>query len=228
MGVSVQMRFGSVIHIFLHFFQNLTQPYRQLIDGYHDLLAGISADDYRLIQQKKEGVLDKAFELRDMLKGEYSIKVDDSDKSPGWKFSEQEIQGIPTRIEIGPKDIEKNQAVIVRRDTREKIVVSIDELPVRLGEVLEEMQKDMYDRAKAHLDANTHVAHNWDEFQDFLNTKQGFIRAMWCGDRACEEAIKEETGATTRCMPFEQEKHGDVCVHCGKPAKCEVYFGKAY
>ena len=118
--------------------------------------------------------------------------------------------------------------MIVRRDTREKIVVSIDELPVRLGEVLEEMQKDMYDRAKAHLDANTHVAHNWDEFQDFLNTKQGFIRAMWCGDRACEEAIKEETGATTRCMPFEQEKHGDVCVHCGKPAKCEVYFGKAY
>ena len=180
------------------------------------------------IQQKKEGVLDKAFEIRDMLKGDYSVKVDDSDKSPGWKFSEQEIQGIPTRIEIGPKDIEKNQAVIVRRDTREKIVVSIDELPVRLGEVLEEMQKDMYDRAKAHLDANTHVAHNWDEFQDLLNTKQGFIRAMWCGDRACEEAIKEETGATTRCMPFEQERHGDVCVHCGKPAKCEVYFGKAY
>ena len=180
------------------------------------------------IQQKKEGVLDKAYALRDMLKSDYSVKVDDSDKSPGWKFSEQEIQGIPTRIEIGPKDIEKNQAVIVRRDTREKIVVSIDELPVRLGEVLEEMQKDMYDRAKAHLDANTHVAHNWDEFQDLLNTKQGFIRAMWCGDRACEEAIKEETGATTRCMPFEQEKHGDVCVHCGKPAKCEVYFGKAY
>ena len=180
------------------------------------------------IQQKKEGVLDKAFEIRDMLKSDYSVKVDDSDKSPGWKFSEQEIQGIPTRIEIGPKDIEKNQAVIVRRDTREKIVVSIDELPVRLGEVLEEMQKDMYDRAKAHLDAHTHVAHSWDEFQDLLNTKQGFIRAMWCGDKACEEAIKDETGATTRCMPFEQEKHGDVCVHCGKPAKCEVYFGKAY
>lgn len=180
------------------------------------------------IQQKKEGVLDKAFAIRDMLKSNYSVKVDDSDKSPGWKFSEQEIQGIPTRIEIGPKDIEKNQAVIVRRDTREKIVVSIDELPVRLGEVLEEMQKDMYDRAKAHLDVNTHVAHNWEEFQEFLNTKQGFIRAMWCGDRACEEAIKEETGATTRCMPFEQEKHGEVCVHCGKPAKCEVYFGKAY
>ena len=180
------------------------------------------------IQQKKEGVLDKVYEIRDMLKGDYSVKVDVSDKSPGWKFSEQEIQGIPTRIEIGPKDIEKNQAVIVRRDTREKIIVPIDELPVRLGEVLEEMQKDMYDKAKAHLERNTHVAHNWDEFQELLNTKQGFIRSMWCGERECEEAIKEETGATTRCMPFDQEKHSEVCVHCGKPAKCEVYFGKAY
>ena len=181
------------------------------------------------IAQHKEGVLDKANELLDALKAAgYRAKIDDSEKSPGWKFSEQEIQGIPTRIEIGPKDIEKNQAVIVRRDTREKIVVSIDELPVRLGEVLEEMQKDMYDKAKAHLDTNTHVAHNWDEFQDLLNTKQGFIRAMWCGDRACEEAIKEETGATTRCMPFEQEHIGDVCIHCGKPAKKLVYFGKAY
>jgi len=180
------------------------------------------------IQQKKEGVLDKAYELRDKLKAEFSVKVDDTDKSPGWKFSEQEIQGIPTRIEIGPKDIEKNQAVIVRRDTREKIITPLDELSDTLARVLEDMQKDMYDRAKAHLAANTHVAQSWDEFQDILNNKQGFIRAMWCGDRACEEAIKEETGATTRCMPFEQAKHSDVCVHCGKPAKVEVFFGKAY
>jgi len=180
------------------------------------------------IQQKKEGVLDKAYELRDKLKAEFSVKVDDTDKSPGWKFSEQEIQGIPTRIEIGPKDIEKNQAVIVRRDTREKIITPMDELSDTLDRVLEDMQKDMYDRAKAHLTANTHVAQSWDEFQDILNTKQGFIRAMWCGDRECEEAIKEETGATTRCMPFEQAKHSDVCVHCGKPAKVEVFFGKAY
>src|SRR5699024_11363367 len=119
------------------------------------------------------------YALRDMLKSDYSVKVDDSDKSPGWKFSEQEIQGIPTRIEIGPKDIEKNQAVIVRRDTREKIVVSIDELPVRLVEVLEEMQKDMYDRAKAHLDANTHVAHNWDEFQDLLRSEERRVGKAW-------------------------------------------------
>lgn len=180
------------------------------------------------IQQKKEGVLDKAFEIRDALKGQFSVKVDDSDKSPGWKFSEQEIQGIPTRIEIGPKDIANNQAVIVRRDTREKIVVSLDQLSEKLKEVLDTMQQDMFNKAKAHLERNTHIAHDWDEFNDLLENKQGFIRAMWCGEQECEEAIKEENGATTRCMPFVQAKHSDHCVHCGKPAKYEVYFGKAY
>ena len=180
------------------------------------------------IQQKKEGVLDKAFEIRDMLKSNFSVKVDDSDKSPGWKFSEQEIQGIPTRIEIGPKDIEKGQAVIVRRDTREKIVTPIEKIEETLAEVLETMQNDMYNKAKAHLEKNTHIAHNWEEFNDILENQQGFIRAMWCGERECEEAIKDENGATTRCIPFVQAKHSDVCVHCGKPAKCEVYFGKAY
>ena len=180
------------------------------------------------IQQKKAGVLDKAYAMKEELKSAFSVKVDDSDKSPGWKFAEQEIQGIPTRIEIGPKDIEKNQAVIVRRDTREKIIAPLDDIASVLSQVLEDMQKDMYDRAKAHLQENTRIAKTWDEFQDILNTKQGFIRSMWCGERECEEAIKEETGATTRCMPFVQAKHGDVCVHCGKPAKVEVYFGKAY
>ncbi len=180
------------------------------------------------IQQKKAGVLDKVFEVRDQLKGSFAVKVDDSDKSPGWKFAEQEIQGIPTRIEIGPKDIVNNQAVIVRRDTREKIVTPLDKIEETLKTVLETMQQDMYDRAKDFLEKNTHIAHDWDEFNELLNTRQGFIRAMWCGERECEEAIKEETGATTRCMPFEQKKHGDTCVHCGKLAKYEVYFGKAY
>ena len=180
------------------------------------------------IQQKKDGVLDKAFEIRDTLKSNFSVKVDDSDKSPGWKFSEQEIQGIPTRIEIGPKDIEKGQAVIVRRDTREKIVTPIDKIPETLTEVLETMQNDMYNKAKAHLEKNTHIAHNWEEFNDILENQQGFIRAMWCGEKECEEAIKDENGATTRCIPFVQAKHSDVCVHCGKPAKKMVYFGKAY
>ena len=181
------------------------------------------------IQQKKEGVLETADEICGRLKkAGFSVRVDDSDKSPGWKFSEQEIQGIPTRIEIGPKDIEKGQAVIVRRDTREKIIAPLGEIEETLARVHDQMQKDMYDRAKAHLEKNTHIAHDWDEFNAILDEKQGFIRAMWCGETECEEAIKEKNGATTRCIPFVQARHADTCVHCGKPAKYEVYFGKAY
>ena len=180
------------------------------------------------IMQKKEGVLDKAEEIRERLASSYKVKVDDSDKSPGWKFSEQEVRGIPTRIEIGPKDIEKNQAVIVRRDTREKIIVSLDEIETKLGEVLEQMQNDMLERAKKHLEEHTVEARNWDEFKAHIEKQDGFVKAMWCGETECEEAIKDETTATTRCMPFEQEHLSDVCVHCGKPAKKMVYFGKAY
>ena len=180
------------------------------------------------IMQKKEGVLEKAEEIRERLSKNYKVKVDDSDKSPGWKFSEQEVQGIPTRIEIGPKDIEKNQAVIVRRDTREKVFVSLDEIETKLSEVLDQMQKDMLERAKKHLEENTHEAGNWNEFTEIIEKQQGCVQAMWCGETECEEAIKGETGATTRCMPFVQEHLGDVCVHCGKPAKKMVLFGKAY
>ena len=180
------------------------------------------------IMQKKEGVLEKAEELRGMLASNYRVKVDDSDKSPGWKFSEQEMRGIPIRIEIGPKDIEANQAVIVRRDTREKIQVSLDELNEKVGQVLEQIQHDMFERAKAHREAHTVVARTWDEFKEAIEAQKGFVKAMWCGCKECEEAIKEETTATTRCMPFEQENLGDTCVHCGKPAKTMVYFGKAY
>ena len=180
------------------------------------------------INQKKEGVLEKAQEIKAALSEKFTVKLDDSNKNPGWKFSEQEMRGIPVRIEIGPKDIEAGQAVIVRRDNREKTVVSLDNITEAVGEILEKMQADMLAKATAHRDANTHEAHKWEEFTDILTRKQGFIKAMWCGDRACEEAIKDETGATTRCMPFEQEHLSDVCVHCGKPAKTMVYFGKAY
>lgn len=179
------------------------------------------------IQQKKEGVLDKAFEIRDMLKG-FRVKVDDSDKSPGWKFSEAEMRGIPLRIEIGPKDMEAGQAVIVRRDTREKQVVAIDELAQKVGETLEIMQTEMFERAKAHRDAHTYEAKDYDSFKEIVENKPGFVKAMWCGDVACEDQIKEETGATSRCMPFEQEHVADTCVCCGKPAKKMVYWGKAY
>ncbi len=180
------------------------------------------------VAQHKEGVLDKAYELRDLLAEHFQVKVDDTDKSPGWKFAEQEIRGIPTRIEIGPKDIEAGQAVIVRRDTREKIVVSLEELETKLSEVLDTMQKEMLERARAHRDAHTYDALTYEEFIETVNNKPGFVRAMWCGDQACEDKIKEDTTATSRCMPFEQQAISGQCVCCGKPAKKLVYWGKAY
>ena len=181
------------------------------------------------IQQQKDGVLDKAYDLKDALSKDFRVKIDASDKTPGWKFSAQEVQGIPVRIELGPKDIEKNQCVIVRRDTREKTIVSLDEVNEKLTEVLETMQNDMLERAKAFLASHINDAHDYNEFKAIAETKPGFIRAMWCGDEACENKIKEDTTVTSRCMPFnDQEQISDVCVCCGKPAKKLVYWGKAY
>ena len=181
------------------------------------------------IQQQKDGVLDKAYDLKDALSKDFRVKIDASDKTPGWKFSAQEVQGIPVRIELGPKDIEKNQCVIVRRDTREKIVVSLDEVNEKLAEVLETMQDDMLERAKTFIAGHINDAHDYNEFKAIAETKPGFIRAMWCGDEACENKIKEDTTVTSRCMPFnDQEQISDVCVCCGKPAHKLVYWGKAY
>ena len=179
------------------------------------------------IQQQKEGVLDKAFALRDVLSN-FRVKVDDSDKSPGWKFSESEMRGIPVRVEIGPRDIENNEAVLVRRDTHEKITVSLDEIEAKVSELLDTIQNDMLERARAHRDSHTYVATTYDEFVKTINEKPGFVKAMWCGDQACEDKIKEDTAATSRCMPFAQENLSDKCVCCGKPAKKMVYWGRAY
>jgi prolyl-tRNA synthetase len=180
------------------------------------------------IAQHKAGVLEKASELKDKLSKVARVKMDDSDKSPGWKFSEYEIKGVPLRLEVGPKDIENNQAVLVRRDTREKILVSLDELEVRVPELLEDIQKSLLEKARAAQTEKTTTAVAMDEFKNILDTKTGFVKAMWCGDRACEEKIKEETAASSRCMPFEQEHVSDNCVCCGKPAKKLVYWGRAY
>ena len=181
------------------------------------------------IMQKKEGVLEKAAELKDRLAAKgFRVKVDDTDKSPGWKFPEQEMRGIPVRVEIGPKDIEANKCVICRRDTREKLECSLDELEAKIGEVLEKMQVEMLENARARRDAQTYVATNMEEFRAIFAEKSGFVKAMWCGEQACEDKIKEELSVTSRCMPFEQEELSDVCVCCGKPAKKMVYWGRAY
>lgn len=180
------------------------------------------------VQQKKEGVLDKAYELCDTLKKGCRVKVDDSDKSPGWKFAEYEMRGVPIRVEIGPKDIEAGQCVLVRRDTREKTVVALAELEAKVTELLDTIQKDMLERARAHRDSHTYEAVTYDDFKDIVADKPGFVKAMWCGEEECENKIKEDTSATSRCMPFEQEKLSDTCVCCGRPAKAMVYWGKAY
>ena len=181
------------------------------------------------IQQRKEGVMEKADELLAVLKAAgIRAKVDATDKSPGFKFAEQEMRGIPLRVECGPKDIENGQAVLCRRDTREKYTVSFDELADKVKELLDTIQHDMLERARAHREAHTYVARNYEEFGEIVNNKPGFIKAMWCGDRACEDKIKEDFQATSRCMPFEQEQLSDVCVCCGKPAKKMVYWGRAY
>ena len=180
------------------------------------------------IMQKKAGVLEKAAELREKL-GAFRVKVDDSDKSPGWKFSEQEILGIPTRIEIGPKDIEKNQVVVVRRDTREKIVVSLDDIAVKLREILEQEQQDMYDRAKEFLDNHIDTAVTMDEMVEKFKANRGFVKACWCGDPECEGEVKYATGgAATRCLIEDEEMISDKCIYCGKPAKHMAYWGKSY
>ncbi len=179
------------------------------------------------IQQQKEGILDAAYALRDRLSG-FRVKVDDTDKSPGWKFSECEMRGIPLRVEIGPKDLAANQAVLVRRDTHEKTTVSLDNLEEEVSRMLDTIQSDMLERARKHRDTHTSQAVTWDEFVETVDNKPGFVKAMWCGDLACEEKIKEVTGATSRCMPFAQEHLSDTCVCCGRPAKKMVYWGRAY
>ena len=179
------------------------------------------------IQQKKEGVLDKAYELKETLSN-FRVKVDDSDKSPGWKFSEQEMRGIPIRVEIGPKDIEAGKCVICRRDNGEKTEVMLTELEKTVGKMLEDIQNSMLEKAKAHLQSHIYEARSKEEFVKTFEEKSGFVKAMWCGDRECEEKIKEDMGVSSRCMPFEQECLSDNCAYCGKPAKKMVYWGRAY
>ena len=180
------------------------------------------------IAAHKEGVMEKAQEIRDRLALSFRTKLDDSEKSPGFKFAEAEMRGIPVRVEIGPKDIEAGKAVLVRRDTREKIEVALDRIEEEMGALLEKIQKEMLERARIHRDEHTMVATDYESFKDAIENHPGFVKAMWCGDRACEDKIKEDLAATSRCMPFEQEHLSDVCVCCGKPAVKMVYWGRAY
>ena len=181
------------------------------------------------IAQHKEGVLDKAAELKDRLAKVCRANIDDSDNSPGWKFAEYEMKGVPVRVEIGPKDIENNQCVLVTRHNREKTIVSLDNVEQDVLKKLEEVRQGIYESALENRERRTYVAKTLNEITEQLEKNgDGFIKAMWCGDEECEDKVKEITGVGSRCIPFEQEQLSDKCVCCGKPAKHMLYWGKAY
>ena len=180
------------------------------------------------IASHKEGVLEKAGEVAETLKKVCRVKLDASEQSPGWKSAEYEMKGVPLRLELGPRDIENNCCVIARRDNGEKVTVSLDELETKIPELLKAVQDGLYNKALEHRASATFDAHDLDEMIDIAKNKDGFIRAMWCGDRECEDKLKELTGVTSRCIPFDQEEISDKCVCCGKPAKHMLYWGKAY
>ena len=181
------------------------------------------------IRMTDENNVKVAKELYDKLKNiGIKVDIDLSDKTPGYKFSECEMKGIPLRLEIGPKDIEKGVCVLARRDNGEKVEAKLEGIENAVKELLETIQKDMFNDAKKFLDSHIDTATTKDELVSKMNAKTGFIKAMHCGCEECEKALKDETGITSRCIPMEQEKLSDTCVVCGKPAKYEVIWGKAY
>ena len=180
------------------------------------------------IAQHKEGVLDKANELKASLQQKFRVKLDDRDQSAGWKFAEYEMKGVPLRLEIGPKDIENNQCVLVRRDNREKIFVPLSELEETITKTLSSINDGLYQRALKNREQRTKTATTFAEFEKIASEENGFIKAMWCGENDCEEKIRELTGIKSRCIPFDEDAVAETCVCCGKPAKSLVYWGKQY
>ena len=181
------------------------------------------------VAMHKPGVLEKAAQITEQLKAAgLRVKMDDRDQSPGWKFAEYEMKGVPVRLEIGPRDIENGVCVLARRDNGEKETVQLDRITEYLPQLLDKIHNDMYDRALQRRDAMTYVARNKDELKEITDTKTGFIKTMWCGDHQCEVDVKEQFGVGTRCIPLKQEHLADTCVCCGKPAKYMVYWGKQY
>ena len=180
------------------------------------------------VAQHKPGVLEKAREVLAQLRGFCRAGIDESDNSPGWKYAEYEMKGVPLRLELGPRDIEQGQCVLVRRDNREKTVVALDKPGEAVPQLLQAVHDGLYQRALENRERRTFTATELPELIHLANEESGFIKAMWCGDVACEEKLKEAAGVTSRCMPFEQEALAEHCVCCGRPAKAMVVWGKQY
>ena len=182
-----------------------------------------------LSKKDRERVLDAVRELEKELKGQVRVKLDDREEySPGWKFNDWEMRGIPIRIEMGPRDLDKDQVVVVRRDTGEKVFIPTEELADRIPELLVQIQNDMLQRALEFREANTRRGSDYEEFKRIMENERGFYLTSWCGDDACEETIKNETKATIRCLPFDMEPEGDNCFACGGAAAKAAYFARAY
>ena len=181
------------------------------------------------IAQHKAGVLEANRQVMDRLKAAgIRVKIDDSDKAPGWKFAEYEMKGVPLRLELGPKDIEQNQCVLVRRDSGEKSVAGLDGIEETVSGMLDAIHDGLYAKAKKNLEENTFPAASLEEAKQIQEERGGFIKTMWCGDIACEEKMKEVAGMSSRCVPFAQERLGETCPCCGRPASKMVYWGVAY
>jgi len=181
------------------------------------------------IQSQKPGVLEACQSIKEELtEMGIRVKVDDSDKSPGWKFAESEMKGIPLRIEIGPRDLEKDQCVVAKRFNGEKLTLDLDIVGESIPSLLEHIHEEMYQRALMNVLDNTRETQDYEEFKKIIETKGGYVKMMWCGDQACEEQVKADTAATSRCMPFDQTPIGDKCPVCGKEGKHLVYYAKAY
>ena len=181
------------------------------------------------VAMHKDGVLEKNRELYARLCDKFRVKLDDNDQSPGWKYAEYEMKGVPLRIEMGPRDIEEGNCVIVTRHNLEKTVVSIDDIENTVAKKLEEVRSGMYQKALANREKHTYSCTSIEEIKETIKANgDGFVKAMWCGDEECEDKVKELTGIGSRCIPFEQEHLSDHCVCCGKPAKKMVYWGIAY
>jgi prolyl-tRNA synthetase len=182
------------------------------------------------VAQHKEGVLEKANELKARLAAKgIRVKLDDSDQSTGWKYSQYEMKGVPVRLEIGPRDIESGNCVLVSRVSREKNFVSIDNLESEVDKMLAFVHDELVERARRNLAEKTNTATTYEEFLDVAENKPGFIKAMWCGESECEDKLKDATGGVkSRCIPFVEDNLSDVCVCCGKKAKHMVVWGRQY
>src|SRR5207248_1923938 len=190
---------------------------------YQVVIVPIGRDNWR------ETVLPKAQEIQQQLRSAgIRVTLDERDERPGWKFSEWELRGVPLRVEIGPKDIEKSVVLVARRDTREKQSLAMDGLAVRIRELLEDIQRSLFERATRFRDEHTQRVDSYDAFKEAMEGRPGFVIAPWCGFAACETQIKNDTQATIRNMPMNARAPARACVRCDAPATTEAWFAKAY